>query len=109
MHEQIKNILPKERDVSGKVSNEQYNINYYYNIAIQQVEAKIPEIIECVYADLSNKLLNEKTLQHKYAKLNKKHAKYIREVELVKGYNWAINRLRVILKDRNLLTPNQDK
>lgn len=66
-------------------------------------QAKL-ETLEAIIKEVEG-VLNEETLQHKYPKISKSHTHYIKEVQIVKGYNWAIDRMRVVISD--LLTKLQ--
>jgi hypothetical protein len=98
MHDQIKNILPKEKEFDVQGDGEyHYSENekvIAYNMAIQMVHAKIPEIIECVYADLRNeiKLQLEEGLLQTYKTGHHASEVFIRKEDILA-----------------LLTPNQDK
>lgn len=70
----------------------------------QRVAAAMREEKMKAIEELKFHLLNEETLQKKYPKLNKKHAKYKEEVALTNGYNWAITRLRVVLTEFKALS-----
>ena len=72
------------------------DVNKSFDSLLSKQREEWVKMVENLRVDMAN----EETLQHKYPKLNKNHSKYQREVELVKGYNWAIDRMRIVVEEK---------
>lgn len=70
------------------------------------IDSLIDRTVQMTEERIVGKILNEETLQYKYPKINKKNTHFVKEVQLVKGYNWAIDRMRVVISD--LITNKSD-
>ena len=57
--ETLSEILPKEKDVTNKVTNYDYNRAVYYNQAISEVKLLLPQIIEAVVAETTATIRGE--------------------------------------------------
>lgn len=80
----------------------QFHAEYLFPIKSHN-KATILAVLEALEEEVGGmkiSIINEETLQHKYPKLNKSHSKYQKEVELVKGYNWATDRTRIVIEEK---------